>query len=103
MTLYLVLAIAGICLQVLDFISTRQAFAKGAVEGNPVVNALMSVVGIVPALVIAKTIGALSIALLYWMHADPDPFISAISKVGLVGVVIFYTIIVRNNFNLAKT
>jgi len=101
MTLYLSLAIAGIALQVLDFISTRQALDRGALEGNPLINSLMSSIGIVPALLVAKVIGALSVALLYWLHDDPDPFISAISKVGLVGVVILYTFIVRNNFKLA--
>ena len=80
MTLYLALAIAGIALQVLDFISTRQAFAKGAIEGNPVVNALMSAMGIVPALLIAKAIGTNVQA----YDADLDSFAGKTAPAGAV-------------------
>ena len=81
-------------LNLADFILTRKILDAGGRELNPIVNALMKKIGVVPALVVMKA-GAVAIVILVYVEYGFDWWWIAAIDVG-------YALVVANNWKESK-
>jgi len=86
-----------LALQILDIITTSRAIDSGkAVEGNPIVKAMMRALGMLPALIISKTVTMSVLGSIAWFY--PSWLLC-----GCLGVLILlYTWAVLGNWKLMR-
>lgn len=69
----LLLLTVYLLLQVGDWWTTTKVLSQGGTEANPIVREVMSAIGVVPALVVVKSIGVIA-GVLIW-YADQSIFL----------------------------
>lgn len=88
------LAAIFILLQLGDFVTTRQVLSRGGRELNPIVQWLMTRLGIIPGLAVAKI---LAVALIVYLTATTQ-----IDQTVLIILNLIYLAVVINNYRVAQ-